>query len=188
MNYSIIRLSILFVVFCCFTACDAEQQEFEEMLKQQQAEEAFPDYTVVRPIPIELEQGMPEADKKEMLSVADATHPAKWLLSQYQQLPVHDINRDVFYYSSLLTRIEANVHEDQRVIANRVVQVTNQLKEKNIDVTHDELLNGFANYLENKANKTYVFGEIIANYSNLRQQGRGHQQSLDLLFQLLQKK
>ena len=187
MNYSVNSLSIL-VVVGFLSACDAEQQEFEEMLKQRQAEEATPDYAVVRPIPIELEQGMPEADEKEMLSVADATHPAKWLLSQYQQRPAHDVKRDVFYYSNLLTRIEDNVHEDQRVIANRIVQITNQLKEKNIVVTHDELLNGFADYLEHKANKTYVFGEIIANYSNLRQQGREHQQSLELLFQLLQKK
>jgi hypothetical protein len=186
MNYSIARLSLLIVV-CCFSACDAEQKEFEEMLKQQQAQEESPDYAVVRPIPIELEQGMPEADQKEMLSVADATHPAKWLLSQYQQLSAHDVHRDVFYYSILLARIEKNVHEDQRVIANRIVQVSNQLKEKSIAVTHDELLNGFADYLENKANKTYVFGELIANYSNLRQQGRDHFQSLELLFELLQK-
>jgi len=189
MNDSFTKISVTLALFYLAVGCDGEQQQLEEMLEQQeqQQQKNSPDYAIVRPIPIELEQGMPDVKQKEMLTVADVTHPAQWLLTNYQQQSSHDPQRDVFYYSKLLTRITQNVHEDQRVVANRTVQIANKLNEQGIAISQEQLLNGFADYLEREADKRYVFGEIIGNYSNLRRQGHSHETSMKLLFQLLQK-
>ncbi|HIC47626.1 MAG TPA: hypothetical protein EYM37_03795 [Methylophaga aminisulfidivorans] len=142
------------------------------------------DFTAVVPVPANLQSGMPEEKPKEMLSVADPTRPEVWLLSLYQQKPEHDPDRDVFYYQSLLDKILPHVHEDKRVVSNRLVQVTRQLADKGIEADQDELLVDFAHYLP-AVNGKYVFGELIANYSNLRQQNIDHEQAMKTLFELI---
>lgn len=141
-------------------------------------------FTAVAPVPSNLQAGMPEEKPKEMLSVADPTPPEVWLLSLYQQKPEHDSDRDEFYYRALLTEILPHVHEDKRVVTNRLVQVTRQLADKGIKADQDKLLVDFAHYLPG-VNGKYVFGELMANYSNLRQQNIDHEQAMKVLFELI---
>lgn len=158
-------------------ACGEEEVSGDSFNEQQ-------DYIPVAPVPENLQGGMPAAKPKEMLSVGDPTPPEVWLLSLYQKKPGHDPSRDTAYYQQLLEQLQLHVHEDKRVIANRLVQVTRQLTEKGIEADQDRLLVDFANYLPT-VEGTYVFGELMANYSNLRQQQIGHERAMQRLFELI---
>ena len=142
------------------------------------------EYTAVAPVPADLQSGMPAEKPKEMLSVADPTPPEVWLLSLYQKRPDHNPERDVFYYQALLDKVLAHVHEDKRVVSNRLVQVTRQLADKGIEADQERLLTDFAALLP-EVDETYVFGELTANYSNLRQQNIGHEQAMQQLFEAI---
>lgn len=141
-------------------------------------------YIAVAPVPEKLQSGMPAEKEKEMLSVADPTPPEVWLLSLYQKRPSHDPERDVFYYQKLLDQILLHVHEDKRVVTNRLVQVTRQLEDKQIEADQEQLLIDFAEYLS-AVEDQYVFGELTANYSNLRQQNISHDVAMQKLFELI---
>jgi hypothetical protein len=153
------------------------EDEFSESAFQQDDG----DYTAVAPVPADLQSGMPAERPKEMLSVADPTPPELWLLSLYQQRPDHDPERDALYYQDLLEKVLVHVHEDKRVVTNRLVQVTRQLADKGIEADQEMLLTDFAAYLP-EVDGTYVFGELTANYSNLRQQDIAHDQAMEQLF------
>lgn len=128
---------------------------------------------------------MPSIQEKETLSIADNITPAEWLLAKYQQTSDHDPARTKAYYKALLRRIQSHVHENDRVIANRVVQMTNMLNENAMHTNQEMLLTSFANYLES-AQKEYVFGEIIDNYNNIRTMGLSHEDAMKKLFELLE--
>lgn len=160
----------------CLAGCG--EDEFSESGFQQDDG----DYTAVAPVPADLQSGMPAERPKEMLSVADPTPPEAWLLSLYQKRADHDPERDVFYYQALLEKVLAHVHEDKRVVTNRLVQVTRQLADKGIEADQERLLTDFAALLP-EVDETYVFGELTANYSNLRQQNIGHEQAMQQLFE-----
>lgn len=172
-------VSFLFIAVAIIgiTGCDDDQQT-------SQFEEQQPNYAIVKPVPQNFQQGMPEAKPVEMLSVADATLPEQWLLSLYQLHPDRDPDRDKGYYQNLLTSIQKNVHEQPRVIANRTVQTTRQLQEMGIEANEDQILEDFAEQFQTMSGR-YVYGELCANYSNLRQQKLTHQQAMQKLFELL---
>lgn len=173
MNYIMACVSVLTLASCGddeFSQIDFGQDEAE--------------FTAVTPVPDHLRAGMPEEKPKEMLSVADPTPPEVWLISLYRQKPNHDPERDVMYYQKLLDEVLAHVHEDKRVVSNRLVQVTRQLQDKGIDADQDRLLIDFSHYLPS-VNGKYVFGELTANYSNLRQQDMNHDQAMKQLFELI---
>ncbi|HAO25358.1 MAG TPA: hypothetical protein DCQ49_09765 [Methylophaga sp.] len=119
-----------------------------------------------------------------MLSVADPTPPEQWLLTLYQAKPGADKTRDTNYYQRLLSSIKPHVHEQPRVIANRTVQTTRQLQEMGIAADEDQMLEDFAAQLQT-VNGRFVYGELCANYSNLRQQKLSHQEAILELFESL---
>lgn len=159
------------------TGCDDAQQT-------SQFDEQLPSYAIVKPVPQNLQQGMPMAKPVEMLSIADPTPPEQWLLSLYQLNPDMGPDRDKAYYRNLLTSIQKNVHEQPRVIANRTVQTTRQLQEMGIEANKEQMLEDFAEQFQTLSGR-YVYGELCANYSNLRQQKLTHQQAMEKLFELL---
>lgn len=166
------------VAIIAITGCD------DDGLQTSQFEEQQPSYAIVKPVPQNLQQGMPEAKPVEMLSVADPTPPEQWLLSLYQVKPDSDKTRDSNYYQKLLSSIKPYVHEQSRVIANRTVQTTRQLQEMGIEANEDQILEDFADQFQTVSGR-YVYGELCANYSNLRQQKLTHQQAMQKLFELL---
>jgi len=147
-------------------------------------EEQQPSYAIVNPVPQSLQGGMPAAKPAEMLSVADPTPPEQWLLTLYLVKPDADETRDIGYYQKLLSSIKSHVHEQPRVIANRTVQTTRQLQEMGIEADEDQLLQDFAGQLKTTTGR-YVYGELCANYSNLRQQQLSHQHAMQELFESL---
>lgn len=122
---------------------------------------------------------------KEMLFTADTMTPAEWLLARYQATPKYDKARTKQYYNKLLASIQLHVHENKRVIANRIVQMTNKLNENGMKMNQEVLLNSFANRLAH-SERMYVFGEILDNYSNIRSLGMTHQEAMTKLFVLLE--
>lgn len=173
-------LSIFFV--CLFIAFIAGCEE-DEMPQSQEFDEQS-SYAIIKPIPQKLQQGMPAAKPVEMLSVADPTPPEQWLLKLYQAKSNADTARGAEYYQRLLSDIKPHVHEQPRVIANRTVQTTRQLQEMQIEVDEDQLLESFADYFKQVSGQ-YVYGELCANYSTLRQQQLSHEQAMQELFQSL---
>lgn len=175
------RLLIVFSVslsFMAISGCeDNEVQQSQEFDEQ-------PSYAVIKPVPQNLQQGMPEAKPVEMLSVADPTPPEQWLLMLYLAKPDADKTRDTHYYQNLLSSIKPHVHEQPRVIANRTVQTTRQLQEMGIAADEDQILEDFAVQLQT-INGRFVYGELCANYSNLRQQQLSHQEAMQDLFESL---
>ncbi|WP_439502995.1 hypothetical protein [Methylophaga sp.] len=169
---------IISVAIIGVTGCNDDAQQTSQVEEQQ------PSYAIVKPVPQNLQQEMPEAKPVEMLSVADPTPPEQWLLSLYQAKPDADNTRDSNYYQKLLFSIKPYVHEQPRVIANRTVQTTRQLQEMGIEANEDQILEDFADQFQT-VNGRYVYGELCANYSNLRQQNLTHQQAMQKLFELL---
>ena len=173
-------VSFLFIslVIIGITGCEDDAQQTSQFEEQQ------PNYAIVKPVPQNLQQGMPETKPVEMLSVADPTPPEQWLLSLYQLNPDIEPARDKGYYRNLLTIIQKSVHEQPRVIANRTVQITRQLQEMGIEANEDQILEDFAEHFQTVSGR-YVYGELCANYSNLRQQKLTHKQAMQKLFELL---
>lgn len=172
-------IGLLSTIFA-LASCEQQQQDFVD-------ESDSTEFIQVKPVPSYLQKGMPALKEKEMLTVADPMTPGEWLLSRYQKNEGHDPARDMKYYNIQLNHIISHVHEDRRVVANRIVQVTNQLNEKGFASDQDSILSGFADAFQSHTNDHYVFGEIIANYSNLRQQGMNHQDAIAKLFSLLER-
>lgn len=160
------------------TSCD------EEPSQAKQFDQELPSYAVIKPVPQNLQDGMPADKSVEMLSVADPTPPEQWLFSRYVEETDNAPNRDKAYYKRLLTAIEAHVHEQPRVIANRTVQTTRQLLEMGIDAEEGQIMEDFSANLQNVSGR-YVYGELCANYSNLRQQQLTHEQAIKALFDSL---
>lgn len=169
----VVAASLVFAVSAC-----GDEEFTQESFSERQ------DYTAVAPVPEKLQAGMPTEKPKEMLSVADPTPPEVWLLSLYQKKPGHDPARDLVYYQQKLDKLLLHVHEDKRVVTNRLVQVTRQLADKGIEADQDRLFVDFVNYLPT-VEGTYVFGELTANYSNLRQQQIAHDEAMQRLFELI---
>ncbi|AFJ03250.1 hypothetical protein Q7C_2114 [Methylophaga frappieri] len=138
------------------------------------------DYAAVKPIPQYLQQGMPDYVPPEMLSVGDLTAPEDWLLSLYlEQNP--DANRQASFYTSRFEKITPYVHDTPRVIANRTVQISNQLNEQGIEADVDELLTDFANHIDSTSHQ-YVYGDLCAQYVTLRRQNLSHADAIVHLF------
>jgi len=158
--------------------------EDDELQQSQQFDERQPSYAIIKPVPQNLQDGMPMAKPVEMLSVADPTPPEQWLLTIYQSRPDADKARDTGYYQRLLSSIKPHVHEQPRVIANRTVQTTRQLQEMGIEADEDKILEDFSAQLQSVTGR-YVYGELCANYSNLRQQQLSHHEATQNLFESL---
>lgn len=174
---------LLIVMFACLSFMTLAGCEDNEVQQSQEFDEQ-PSYAVIKPVPHNLQQGMPEAKPVEMLSVADPTPPEQWLLTLYQAKPDADKARDTHYYQQLLSSIKPHVHEQPRVIANRTVQTTRQLLEMGIEADEDQMLEDFATQLQTISGRI-VYGELCANYSNLRQQQLTHQEAIQDLFESL---
>lgn len=169
------RLLCFLIMLALLTACKDHSPSDQDNIG----------FVEIKPVPKYLQNGMPELKDKETLSIADDMTPAEWLLVRYQDSPQHDATRTKQYYENLLTRIQGHVHENKRVIANRVVQITNKLNENALPTDQEMLLTSFAQHLE-QAQKDYVFGEIVDNYSNIRTMGLSHDAAMKRLFELLE--
>ncbi|THK40841.1 hypothetical protein E8Q33_11130 [Methylophaga sp. SB9B] len=174
----------LFLMSGCITIVVLTGCEDDTPQQSLEFEEQQPSYAIVKPVPQNLQGGMPTAKPAEMLSVADPTPPEQWLLTLYLGKPDADETRDIGYYQKLLSSIKSHVHEQPRVIANRTVQTTRQLQEMGIEADEDQLLQDFADQLKTTTGR-YVYGELCANYSNLRQQQLSHQQAMQDLLESL---
>lgn len=175
---------LLWVLPICIVVVVLAGCEDDKPQQTLEFEEQQPSYAIVKPVPHNLQDGMPAAKPAEMLSVADPTPPERWLLTLYLSKPDADETRDISYYQQLLASIKSRVHEQPRVIANRTVQTTRQLQEMGIEADEDLILEAFAKKLQPMTGR-YVYGELCANYSNLRQQQLSHQQAMQDLFESL---
>lgn len=135
----------------------------------------------VKVVPEFLQQGMPEDKAPQMLTVSDPRRPSAWLLARYQQ-QTQDQARTEQYYLSRLEKVAAHVHEDHRVIANRVVQTSQLLAEHGLATSSDEILQGFSESASQLPGRV-VFGDLCAYYANLRLQGLRHTQAMQQLFE-----
>jgi hypothetical protein len=183
-GYFVSVTPIKFILPVCISLAVLAGCEDDKSQQALEFEDQQPSYAIVKPVPQNLQSGMPTAKPAEMLSVADPTPPEQWLLTLYLAKPDADEARDIGYYQKLLSSIKSHVHEQPRVIANRTVQTTRQLQEMGIEADEDQLLQDFAEQLK-KTTGRYVYGELCANYSNLRQQKLSHQQAMQDLLESL---
>lgn len=162
-------LSVLMLSACDTQSPDTADQHWGEG-----------DYKI-KAVPEFLQQGMPEDKAPQMLTVSDPRRPSAWLLARYQQ-ENQDQTRTEQYYLSRLEKVAAHVHEEHRVIANRVVQTSQLLAEHDLATSSDEILQGFSESVSQLPGRV-VFGDLCAYYANLRLQGLRHTQAMQQLFE-----
>lgn len=170
----------VWLLFClavlCITGCEQQSNESEWHTTQD-------GQTAIAPVPDFLQHGMPEDRSAQMLAVTDSRQPAFWLVSLNEKEAIN-LDKTEQYYRHLLENIATYVHEDHRVIANRVVQSSKVLEEQGIDAHWSEILQGFSDAATDVSGP-YVFGDLCSNYTNLRQQHHSHADAMHLLFELL---
>ncbi|MCB4771483.1 hypothetical protein LGR54_23005 [Ancylobacter sp. Lp-2] len=118
---------------------------------------------------------------KQWLQPLDASEPDVWLASRAAGRDVAPSDPAVAEWRAILADADARFGEDQRMIANRAVQLETMLREIDIKEGVRDLLAGFVPFA-GKGSRS-GFSDLCQHYYNLRSQGLTRVAALDLLRQ-----